>query len=115
MKQIAGLAAASVLLLTPSGASASAAKSCGDSKAHGITGVRATNVSCATAVKVARNYNVSEFNKRILNRWSCKGTRVSSTREKVTCRKGSRKITFRSTYQVELPPASAPPSANGGS
>lgn len=110
-----GVLAGAVFLLAPSAASAATAKSCGNSGPHGITRVMATGVGCATAVKVARGYNVSQVDKRMLKGWRCKGRRMSAAQERVTCRKGSRKVRFRSTYQIELPAAAAPPSANAGS
>lgn len=110
-----GVAVAALSLLVPSTASAASAKSCGDSTPHGITGVRATGVSCTTAKKVAQNYNVSKVDRRRLNGWRCRGQRISSTREKVSCTKDGRRVTFRSTYQIELPAAPAPPNVNASS
>ena len=98
---------AAAALAVPSGASASTPTPCGASKPHGITHVKALNVGCATALKVARNHNYAKRTKG----WTCKGRRLSSAREKVRCRKGSRTVTFRSTYVMELPAAAAPPSA----
>lgn len=107
-----GVTVAALCLIVPSTASAATAKRCGDSTPHGVTGIAATNVSCATAIKVAQNYNVSKIDRSRLNGWRCRGQRVSTTRERVGCTKDGRRVTFRSTYQVELPAAPAPPNAN---
>ena len=100
-----------VLIIVSCAAPASAAtKRCGDAKPWGITNVRAESVGCATALKVARNHNYGTRTKG----WSCKDRRLSSRFERVTCRRGVRRVTFRSTYQMELPAAPAPPSAGAG-
>jgi hypothetical protein len=109
---IAVLAVLSGLLAAaPGAASDPKPRACSGSKPHGITTLTAVRVDCRTALKVAVNHN---FRMRTTG-WACRGKRISSTRERVTCRKGSRRIAFRSTYVIEVPPAVAPPVANPGS
>lgn len=80
---------------------------CKDFKEQGITNLRAEGVSCAKAEDVAL-----EFAHRIPNqqdrsrvwRWRCSAKRLSGTHESVICKRSGKRIRFRSTWAIELPP-----------
>ncbi len=111
---IASLALALFLAAWPG--AAAAAKSCPGAKENGITKLRATNVGCdkAREIAVAFSYRMEypQGDKRRVKGWTCNWRSVSREHEHVTCKRSGKKISFRSTKQIELPPASAPPCVN---
>ena len=91
------------------------AKSCDDMKPNGITDLRAVNVSCAKASTIAHEFSYripNQQDRKRVKGWRCSWKSVSSRHERVVCKRNGRRIKFRSTKQIELPPASQPPCTN---
>lgn len=115
-KRIALLALTGAVLLGASQAGVASAKSCGNMEPNGITKLRASGVSCERAAEVAREFSYRmpppQGDRTRVSGWRCKAKSVSRRHENVTCKRKGRRIRFRSTKQIELPPASAPPCVN---
>ncbi len=104
---------ASVLAAGPASA---ATKSCGTVKGVGngtaISKVTTSTGSCPSAKSVAKKFARTRIAPA---GYACKEKSTSMSSARVTCRGVSRTITFRVVWNgsMPLPPAAAPPSANG--
>lgn len=88
------------------GASASA-KRCKDFREHGITNLRVQGASCAKAEDIALAFAHRIPNQQDRSRvsgWRCGAKSLNRTHESVICRRGGKRVRFRSTKQLELPP-----------
>lgn len=97
--------------------SPAAAKSCGDIERNGIKNLRTVGVGCSKAEQVAKEFSFripGQSDRTHVNGYRCKATSVSREYERVTCKRGDKRIRFRSTKQIEFPPAESNPCVNCG-